>query len=59
METAAETCRAQRVAVSRAAGRRRGEAKRELATTTANCEAPPTGLWKEREHAERRPQFAA
>jgi hypothetical protein len=34
---------AKRRAVSRAAGRRRERAGRGLATTTANCEAPPTG----------------
>jgi hypothetical protein len=50
---------AERRAVSRAAGRRRGRAGCGLVAITAKCEAPPTGLWKGREHAQRRPQFAA
>jgi hypothetical protein len=45
--------------VSCTAGRRGERTERGLALSRANCEAPTNGLWKERAHAKRRPQFAA
>jgi len=50
---------ADRTGASCVAGGRGKRAGRWLATTTANYEAPTNGLWKEREHVKRRPQFAA